>query len=103
MKSGKAIATALLFSAGTAGLFAADMYVGDLKQERLERCDAANEGSAREACIETVNDHYNVGGAIDILEFAGVIAIIGAGYEVYKRIADERENTYSSQDSPATA
>lgn len=93
---GKTIAATSLFTAGTAGVFAADMWIGEQRMEAIERCAETFEDQAEISCIESANNNYNTHGLLDLIEVAGAFAILGAGYQAYAALRDENEPSSDS-------
>ena len=93
-KVGRAIAGVAASAAVAGGSYATEVWSGDKEVKAAAEC-AQNyeEGDAREDCIERVEGIYDPGEGVGLLQFVGVVGMIGCGYIGYKGLKEENDTT----------
>ena len=91
-KVGNAVMATGLFAAGTLGVFGLGTLESNAHSDRVAKCGRDFQGDAEKTCIDNIHDN-DAADLIEILEYAGGIAVIGSGYLVYKAVKEENETT----------
>lgn len=89
-KIGNSITGMAVSATVAAGAYGAEIYTENLHREAIIECiELFEDDKDRSQCIDSVNSTYNKAAGLHILQFTGLVGIIGFGYNGYKVVKEE--------------